>query len=50
MRANGDVRQCIFSPAFAKVEIGGLRGKVLTMNVDEIYQQFIEFYGIFGKR
>ena len=45
--------QCIgtfFPPTFAKVEIGGLRGKVLTMNVDEIYHQFTEFYGIFGKR
>ncbi len=51
--ANGDARQCIgtfFPPTFAKVEIGGLRGKVLTMNVDEIYHQFTEFYGIFGKR
>ena len=33
-----------------KVEIGGLRGKVLTMGVHKIYQQFTEFYGIFGKR
>ena len=40
----------ILTELLVKVEIGGLRGKLLTMAVHKIYQQFTEFYGLFGKR
>ena len=40
----------ILKELLVKVEIGGLRGKVLTMGVQKIYQQFTEFYELFGKR
>ena len=33
-----------------KVEIGGIRGKVLTQGVQKIHDQFKEFYTVFGTR
>ena len=33
-----------------KVEIGGLRGKVLTQGVGRIHDQFKEYYSVFGNR
>ena len=33
-----------------KVEIGGIRGKVLTQGVGRIHDQFKEYYSVFGNR
>ena len=33
-----------------KVEIGGIRGKLLTNHVKKIFEEFKELYGIFGNR
>ena len=33
-----------------KVEIGGIRGKLLTSHVKKIFEEFKELYGIFGNR
>ena len=33
-----------------KVEIGGIRGKVLTQGVQKIHDQFKEYYNVFGGR
>jgi hypothetical protein len=32
------------------VEIGGLRGKVLTQAVQKIHELFKDIYGVFGNR
>ena len=32
------------------MEIGGIRGKVLTQGIQKIHEQFKEFYGVFGNR
>lgn len=33
-----------------KVEIGGIKGKMLSHQVVQIFQEFMEYFGVFGNR